>query len=235
MISRTIVLIIILCSLIPMAVSCTPKATEVATTSSRAASETGPQAEAPTAIKPTAVPTEAPTQVPQEPKAASPTLQAIETASPVGSLPQGTALAEIRSAATSISGDEPLELQIVLTGVEDLYGVQFQITFDPELVRVGDGDESLPGIQLTPATAFQGSDVFVAVNRADPESGSIEFIATLLGDAKPMAGDVAVASFLLQAVGSGQAVLEFAEIKLAASDASALPVTSQGVVLSIQP
>ena len=219
------IIIIVLVS--TASVSCRPQDSLEATTGGATVNETQPVAETQAVVDPTATAEAAAT----EPAAVA--TPSMGTEEPSDTEPEGLARAEIRIASTSLAADETLEVEIVLVDIEDLYGVQFQITYDPDLVRVADGDAGLPGIQLTPAQAFQGSEVFVAVNRADSEAGTIEFIATLLGDTKPMAGDVAVASFSLQAVGSGEAVLDFAEIKLAASDASALSVTGQGVTLAV--
>jgi len=177
----------------------------------------------------------APTKETSATKELRPTKQSTRSESAEATPTKATARAIFRSASTTIEGTDPVKVDIVLLGAEDLFGVQFRVAYDPKILRVQDANPSLPDIQLEPGPAFRGSSVFVALNEADPDEGVIDFVATLLGDAKPLAGDVVVASLSLQAVGAGTTTLDFRDIKLANAEAKALSVVGEQATLTVRP
>jgi hypothetical protein len=145
------------------------------------------------------------------------------------------ARAHLDSAAASVALSEPSEVVIILDDVKDLYGVEVHLTFDPAIVQVEDLDPGFPGIQLTAGKAFSAGSSFVALNRANNDTGTIDFAVTLFKPAEPLQGNVEVASFSFIAVKPGSADIDFAQVLLADKDANPLAVVSEGVMIRVKP
>ena len=92
-------------------------------------------------------------------------------------------------------------LKVVVENVHGLYGLEFHLLFDPQVVEVVDADPDQAGIQIEPSAIWKNG--FVAVNRVDARSGRIDFAATLLRPAAPISGDrtMAVIRFVGAKVG----------------------------------
>ena len=148
-----------------------------------------------------------------------------ETESPVG------ARASLRWRRTQGS---LIEVEILLQNVVDLYGVEVHLAFDPAVVNVKDADKETTGVQVDPSQVFVDSG-FVALNKVDNDEGIIDFAATLVNPAKPLRGEVKVASFLLQGLKEGSTDITFRQILLADSKANALSVVSEGITIEIRP
>ena len=58
---------------------------------------------------------------------------------------------------------------IVIENVQNLYGIEFHLAFDPNVVQVEDADPAWEGVQIEPAAWLQNG--FVAVNRVDNSRG----------------------------------------------------------------
>jgi hypothetical protein len=67
---------------------------------------------------------------------------------------------------------------VVVENMQDLYGLEFQVSFDPKIVEVMYMEADQEGIQIMPADWWK--DGFMAVNKVDNESGRIDFAATML-------------------------------------------------------
>lgn len=104
--------------------------------------------------------------------------------------------------------------------VQDLYGLEVHLTFDPNVVQVVDADPAKPGVQIQVADWLK--DAFVAVNRADNASGKIDFGATLLNPAPPVSGSRDFASITFKAKQDGVAPLKIDAAILATRDAKVI-------------
>jgi hypothetical protein len=83
---------------------------------------------------------------------------------------------------------------IQVGSVNNLYGVEFTLKFDPRYVQVADdADPVTPGIQLAVGALFTGKPYFVARNQVDNINGTIDFAITLQAPATPISGGGVVA------------------------------------------
>jgi hypothetical protein len=112
--------------------------------------------------------------------------------------------------------------EVQVAGVSSLYGVQFHLSFDPNVVQVVDADSTKPGVQIAVGSLFSGKNYFVAKNQADNTSGVIEFIITLRAPVVPISGAGALASVTWQRKGGGQSALTFSQTEL--SDPNGLSI-----------
>jgi hypothetical protein len=127
-----------------------------------------------------------------------------------------------------------IEVEVLLQDVVNLYGVEVHLTFDSSIIDVKDANEKKAGVQVTPEEAF-ADEGFVALNQVDNDEGTIDFAATLLNPAKPLQGEVKVASFVVEGLEVGSSDIAFSEILLADRQANSMPVVSEGITIEIKP
>jgi hypothetical protein len=114
---------------------------------------------------------------------------------------------------------------ILVENVQELYGLEFHLAFDPHILEVLDADPIEAGIQVEPADWW--SDGFVAVNRVENASGRIDFAATLLNPALPVNGEQVVAVIRFAAKGTGVSELSIESAILSTRDAEEIAYRSQ--------
>jgi len=68
-----------------------------------------------------------------------------------------------------------IEMTVQVQAVERLWGVQYVIHFDPNLLEVVDANPTMAGIQIYPAGVFEGKATYQAANNADNVAGSITY------------------------------------------------------------
>lgn len=106
-------------------------------------------------------------------------------------------------------------ISIRVDGVENLYGLEFHLQFDPSIVEVVPADPAKP---LKPGDWLKGG--FVAVNKADNTKGTIDYAVTLLNPAPPVSGGGAVATITLRGKKDGTSPLKISKAILATREAS---------------
>jgi Cohesin domain len=116
-------------------------------------------------------------------------------------------------------------LNVRVDNVQGLYGLEFQLVFDPDIIKVIDADPDKEGVQIKPADWWR--DGFVAVNRVDNDNGRIEFAATLLRPALAVNGNRVVATIPFAARKTGMSSLNVESATLSTRNAEAIPYTQQ--------
>ena len=76
---------------------------------------------------------------------------------------------------------------VSIAGVQDLYGFDLQLSFDPTVLEVVDSDGSTAGIQSA-SGSFITPD-FVVRNQADNQAGKVEFVVTQLNPSPARSGN----------------------------------------------
>ena len=94
--------------------------------------------------------------------------------------------------------------EVRVADVVNLYGVQFRVNFDPDVVQGVDADPNMPGVQMEIGSLFSGKDYFVARNSVDNAAGVGEFVVTLVAPATPISGTGALAVITWQGKNAGQ-------------------------------
>jgi parallel beta-helix repeat protein len=88
----------------------------------------------------------------------------------------------ISPANSTVGVSNTVTVDVMVGDIENLYGAQVALTFDPTLVEVVDADSSAPGTQIEKGS-FPVPD-YVIVNLADNSAGTIDYAVSLQG-AKP--------------------------------------------------
>ena len=111
-----------------------------------------------------------------------------------------------------------------MTDVQDLYGLEIHLRFDPAVVQVADADPGKDGIQVA-AGDFLSAD-FVAQNQADNQAGSIDYAVTQVNPNEPRSGSGTLLVIRFQGGAAGGASqLEVTNGLLTTRDGDLIPVT----------
>jgi hypothetical protein len=107
--------------------------------------------------------------------------------------------------------------------VEDLFGVDLQITYDPNVVEVVDADPAKEGVQVGLGALFDGVDFLVVTNQA--EGGVIDFVATRQAPTSGFSGTGSIIEITWIGQGAGQTDVVITQADLANPDGQPLEVT----------
>lgn len=124
-----------------------------------------------------------------------------------------------------LQDDRLLVMTVQLERVADLYGAEIRLQYDPAQLKVQDADTRVEGVQIAPGPLVAVDDRFIVANNADPRTGLIDFVVTLLNPAPPINGQGILATVSFEMVGSGPFEVQVAEVKLVSPRFTALPVT----------
>jgi hypothetical protein len=139
---------------------------------------------------------------------------------------------ELSPSPLALRCGEAADLSVRVSDVVALWGVDFQLAYDPALLEVVDGERSAQGQALI-SEVFSGSQAMIALNGVDPAAGVASFAAVLLRPAEPLQGEVEVARVRLRgrAAGAGEILLRAAT--LADPQARPIPVTTSPVLFEV--
>jgi PKD repeat protein len=127
----------------------------------------------------------------------------------------------LNPASTSISPSGSAEVVLQLDSITNVYGLQFDLSFDPSVLSVVDADAGKPGVQISTGSCPQPD--FVVVNDVDGTAGTIEYAATQLNPTLPCdGGEVATIEFECVVEGDSS-VVSFTDSLI--SDPDGLPIS----------
>lgn len=124
-------------------------------------------------------------------------------------------------------------LSIVFDHVDQLYGLEVHLSFDPAVIQVLDANVSTEGVQVSPASWLK--DAFIAVNTVDNSQGVIDFAAMLPHPAQPVSGQKTVLSLHVQGAAEGSTRLSITDAILVNQGGMMIPVEIQSGSVSVSP
>lgn len=92
----------------------------------------------------------------------------------------------VAPASSQVSAAQSVDVALEVVDVEELYGFDVTVTFDPQAVEVVDADPSQPGIQVGQGLFLDAG--FAVINIADNAEGSVHFVMTQLNPSEPKSG-----------------------------------------------
>ena len=155
----------------------------------------------------------------------------------VGARAQGpTAIVRLDppNAAAAVGGIVTVNLYV--QDVEELYGVDIRLSFDPALLEVQDANTGASGVQIKPLGTFLQPDFVIkakACNVADPVdpdcsvAGTVWYAATQVNPTAPASGSGRVAAVTFKRLGAGVATLTVTHNELVDRQGMAIPSTAQ--------
>lgn len=130
------------------------------------------------------------------------------------------------------AGDEG-SVSIIADDVQNMYGVEFHLQFDPNVVEVVDADGSKPGVQIKPDVWLKNS--FVAVNKVDNGAGKIDYAVTLLNPAPAVSGSGTIATITFKAKNNGVSPLKIQKAILASREGKEIKSAVQDGAIGVSP
>jgi hypothetical protein len=132
------------------------------------------------------------------------------------------AIIRVQPASQQLNVGAAATIQIWISNVTNLTGVDVELRFNPAVLQVQDADPAAEGIQIQHGD-FVKPD-FVATNNADNVAGVIRYIISQVGTTPPANGEGLLASIPFQAANAGVSDLTFTINKLANNTGVAIPV-----------
>lgn len=132
----------------------------------------------------------------------------------------------VMNGPATVNAGETFTVEVLALNVPEpgLYGVQFEVNFDPTLL-------SASNLQVNPALSL------VLFSSVDNPSGTIWLVATRQGAVPGLSGDVPLLTFeaTAAATAGGPTTLTFANAKIGSPQALAFDLVTQSYTVTIQP
>jgi hypothetical protein len=132
-----------------------------------------------------------------------------------------------------LKSGEQGSISILVDAAQNMYGIEFHLKFDPNLVEVVDADPSKAGVQIKPGDWLKNT--FVASNKADNGAGTIDYAVTLLNPAPAVSGSGTVAAITFKAKGNGTSPLKVQKAILASRDGKEIKSSWQDGAIGVSP
>jgi len=129
----------------------------------------------------------------------------------------------------TVGGESDVAVEVV--GVEGLYGFDVQMTFDPAVVEVVDADPTKPGVQVSLGRLLDSG--MSVRDSADNTTGVIHYAMTQLNPSEAKSGTGNLIVIKLRGKAAGASNLAITSVDLARRDASAIPTSSTGSVVTV--
>jgi hypothetical protein len=133
------------------------------------------------------------------------------------------------------------EMEVRVADVNNLYGFEFHLTFDAEMVEVIDSDPDTEGTQINPGDLLiPGTSANTSLNQVDNAQGTIDFAMTLVAGDTPVSGSGILATIGIRCLSQGTTEIIFenpvdgqAPVKLADGDGKPITVTWYGASVTV--
>ncbi|MBC7257059.1 MAG: hypothetical protein H5T66_13255, partial [Chloroflexi bacterium] len=147
--------------------------------------------------------------------------------SPVGgALAQGNARVTISPASATVGEGQTTAVQVWVRDVQDLYGLDIRLQFDPAAVEVVDEYPQQGGIQVRPGD-FLNVD-FIIRNTVNNEEGTIWYALTQVNPSAPASGSGVAFVILFRGKRAGlTSTLAFTNAQLATRSGAMIPCTAE--------
>ena len=113
-------------------------------------------------------------------------LSALLAISPARAQTTPAVTVRVAPAAVEVPAGQPTDVAVEVVDVQDLYGFDLALTFDPNAVEIMDADPSQTGVQMALGTFLDPG--FVVLNSADNARGTLRFAMTQLNPSSPKSG-----------------------------------------------
>ncbi len=130
-----------------------------------------------------------------------------------------------------VAPGDRVEIPVEIRGVSELYAVDIEIRFDPDVIQIEDANPNLDGIQPALGTFLDAG--LTLFNVVDNEQGIIQFVMSQVNPSEPKSGDGVL--LILYALGSDEGESDLAVTKLEFSDrfGEAIPVEAVDGTISV--
>jgi hypothetical protein len=131
-----------------------------------------------------------------------------------------------------VAPGEVVQLPVSVRNVQDLYGLDFILKFDPALVQVEDADPSRPGIQAVLGSFLDPG--LLLFNTGDNNAGTFHFAMSQYNPSQPKSGAGIVLVITFRGVAEGESPLTIIKLQLASGEAIEIPSTGIDSTLRVE-
>ena len=145
---------------------------------------------------------------------------------------QQTTLVHLAPAQALVGEGQTVAVEVRVEDVQDLYGLDIRLSFDPAAIQVVDADPATAGIQVQPGSLL--SPDFVVRNTADNQEGTVWFALTQLNPTQEVSGSGAafIVTFAGKSVGSSSPI-SFTYVKMAQRSGEEIPASTEDGQISV--
>jgi len=125
-----------------------------------------------------------------------------------------------------------VEVPVEVRDVEDLYGIDIEIRFDPTILEIEDTDPDKPGVQPGLGTFLDAG--LTLMYEVDNEEGRVHLIMTQVNPAEPKSGDgvILVLYFIGLQEGETELAVDFVELSTNTGEAIAVEGVNETITVS---
>jgi LysM repeat protein len=146
--------------------------------------------------------------------------QVAEASSPL----QGSTTVVVSPAELDLQCGQTAVVEIKINNVEDLFGVDIKVSYNPAILEVVDANPSTPGTQIAPGDMpdVSGGQGLVQVNTVDTAGGTVSYAAVRLNPAPAQSGSGKIASITFKGKAAGTSPISLVSAILADQTARAI-------------
>ncbi|MBN1218210.1 MAG: hypothetical protein JXM69_04720 [Anaerolineae bacterium] len=124
-----------------------------------------------------------------------------------------------------------LTVEVMVDKVASLYGVQFNVIFDPAVFSVQDADAERAGIQIEPGALLPtgSGQSFVVANKVEEANGTVTFAMTLLNPTPAVSGGGSLGRITFNKLQNTPTMLDLASVKLVSDQLQTIPSETAGL------
>lgn len=136
---------------------------------------------------------------------------------------------------TPVGVGETAVVNIRIQNVNNLFGADVRLKYDPAIIEVVDANTLVPGTQISSGDFpdISGGRGFVAQNTVNPYEGTIGYAMTLLSPADPVSGSGTLASITLRGKVPGSSNINFTSVLLSDASANQIPANRTGGSITV--
>ena len=127
--------------------------------------------------------------------------------------------------------DSSMQIPVEIENVEELYAIDFQMTFDPAILSAEDADPSMPGIQIAQAEFLDpGMVLFNEVNNTE---GTIKFVTSQINPSEAKSGSGILFVIYFKGIKEGTSNLTITNLQLATREGNEIPSSKAEAVITV--
>lgn len=140
-------------------------------------------------------------------------------------------VAQLVPATQTIAAGATTTVTFHVADVDNLYGYQAEIAFDPAVLEVVDADAGTTGVQVALGTWLEPD--FVFRNEADNSAGTITLALSQLAPSAAVSGSGDLATITFRGLAMGVSSIRFTDLTLANMDSEVIATTHQDAQLAV--
>lgn len=124
-----------------------------------------------------------------------------------------------------VAPGEVVQIPIYVRNVQDLYGVDFTIEYDPTIIQIEDSVYASPGIQAALGDFLDPG--LLLINAADNMAGTYQFVMSQYNPSEPKSGEGIIVLISVKGISEGVSPLTFIAVQMASREGVEIP--SRGI------